>query len=243
MVTLAPKNFPRLASYSQNIKQPLKTFESKVFKYNNAKYLKPLLAKADIILDEDILAINVSSWSTHKELDKSKIIKMLRNCYDVTPNISFYGWNGLMLDLNLQYGSKACLEEIKSILGFVKKHVEAYQESKGETANFKIAEFPEKFAALRVDHIFCKDSSGESCYSHMWKLIDDCYYVYDLFMNDMISFGYTKDQIKVIIHGSQINGRFDMIPNYIKRKYLAIPDGSKVVKDLIESYNVKEAPL
>lgn len=233
----APKNFPRLASYSQVVKKPLKAFDSRVSNLENSKFLKPLLAKADIILEDGIVAINVASWTTHKELDKPKIIKMLRNCYDVTPNIAFYGWNNLMLELNQQYGSRNCLDEITSILDFVKKHIEAYQESKGEEPNFKITEFPVELADQRADHIYCKDNTGESCYSCMWKLIDDCYYVHDSFMNDMISFGYTKEQIKVIIHGSYVNGRFDMIPNYIKRKYLVIPDGSKAIRDLISTYN------
>lgn len=49
----------------------------------------------------------------------------------------------------------------------------------------------------------------------------------------MLSFGYSRDQLKVIIHGRHKSKNYDYIPMYLITKYLAIPDGSKAIRDAI----------
>ena len=231
MAGIENKNFPRVAPLSQFVKVDSKTIGSSV-----TKWLKPLVARRDVILGEDIVAINIASCVSNRILDKSKLIKMLRECYDISENLTFYGWNGLMLKLNIQYGSKECSDTSAKIFNFILKHIEAYQEILGKPIRNIVKPFPKELAELRADHLLCKDDSGESCYTKMWVLIDDAYYIYDCFLDELVNFGYTKDQIKVIIHSRNTTGGYDYIPNYLIKKYLAIPDGSKSIRDIFGGY-------
>lgn len=176
-MVLNNKSFPKVVLLSQFKKMDSKKVDTRI-----SKWLKPFVMRKDVIVSEDMLAINVGCWVCNKTLDKSRIIKMLRECYELNHNLSFYGWNSLMIGLDLRYGSKESIDKTRDIMNFVIKHVEAYQEALGEEPNFEPKEFPENLAEFRLDHILCKDNSGESCYSNMWKYIDDSYVVYDDFL-------------------------------------------------------------
>lgn len=237
---LIAKKFQRVAPIEQLIKQPIKNFDETVkdytcFNFKTLKQLKTYLARRDMILSEDkqLVAVNVEAFLINNKWDKAKTIKLVRLISDMTDRVAFYGWNSLMLKLDIQYGSKESVDKVKEMMKFIKNHIEAYRSAIGNDKVFSIEEFPHNLADLRADALFCKDKSGESCYTKMWKCVGGVYYVYEDLFNDLLKFGYTREQLRTIIHCNETQNAYEGIPKFLIKKYFYIPDGSKAIREAI----------
>ena len=99
MIQLTEKNlkalkssaFPRITKLSQYLKRvnPVDT-------QGADKNLKSLLLNRDFVMDDKTVLINLASIA-NPNLDKAKLIKLLRLACDLRPQIAFYGWSALML--------------------------------------------------------------------------------------------------------------------------------------------------
>lgn len=219
---------PKISSADSLLKERIKSDNTM------SKKLKSALLHKDIILGDNLVAINVRSFSNRGIWDKVQTINLTRLASQITPRISFYGWNGLAIDLGLLYGSTKCLDKFQSILSFVLNHAKAYREELNLDGSVTIVDFPKELAPLRADNLFCKDETGESCYVRMWSYVKGTYYLYDDLLQDLLAFGYTKEQLRPIIHANEITNTIAGIPEYIKNKYFINPNGSKAVRDMIK---------
>lgn len=199
------------------------------------KELKLLVGRKDIILGDTTALINLTAIikPNTKDIDKSRLIKLIRMCCDLKPNIAFYGWNSLMLRLGIQYGSKQCLDKTLEIKNFIIKHGKAYKEYINAEQPFSWVKPDKDILNKRYDRLLCSEDETSKL-KNMWVKPDDNYYVlYDDFYTALLNYGYTKEQLRRIIHVCSQSGNYDAIPAYLRKKYLAIPDGSPAMNKLL----------
>lgn len=232
MIQLTEKNlkalkssaFPRITKLSQYLKRV-----SPVDTQGADKNLKSLLLNRDFVMDDKTVLINLASIA-NPNLDKAKLIKLLRLACDLRPQIAFYGWSALMLRLDIQFGSKACQEVEMALKQFILKHCKAYTEhlKKDDIVWVKPNQ---ELLSQRYDAVLCDKETGKL--KRMWVMLDGVYCIHDDFYNALVNYGYTKDQIRGVIHRSNQTEDYSLIPLYLRKKYLVIPDGRKALEKII----------
>ena len=234
---ISSNKFPKLMTLKQFNKKETQPELKTHLTGSDLKALKILVNRKDFILSEDTTLINIAAIAnpeTH-ELDKARLIKLTRLACDLNPKIAFYGWNTLMLRLNIQYGSQDCLRLAQTLKKFVLKHCEAYTEHFHMKHKEEWVKPDEELLKGRYDYILCKNPKSETSKLEMWTMIDGIYYIHDDFYQALLDYGYTKDQLRGVIHRCTHTKTYDLIPKYLRKKYLAIPNGDSSLSKVLEN--------
>ena len=234
---ITSNKFPKIMTLKQyNKNQPIEELNTHLTG-SDLKALKILVNRKDFILGEDTTLINIATIAnpeTH-DLDKARLIKLTRLACDLNPKIAFYGWNTLMLRLNVQYGSHDCLRLAETLKRFVMKHCEAYTEHFHMRYKEEWVNPSEELLKQRYDYILCKNPESPTSKLDMWTMVDGVYCIHDDFYQALLDYGYTKDQLRGVIHRCTHTKTYDLIPRYLRKKYLAIPDGNTNLSKILEN--------
>lgn len=227
--------FPKVQPLKQYIKEN-KPSKQELPK-SSSKELKLLLGRRDFLLDETTVLINLATVVSNKskEIDKNRLIKLIRLACDIRPKIAFYGWNTLMLRLDIKYGTKECLTQVKELKEFITKHGEAYKKYIKAETPFEWVKPNKELLKERYDELLCLNVESEtSKLKNMWSCVgDDVYYVFDDFYQALLDYGYSKEQLRGVIHRCEKTKDYSLIPLYLRKKYLAIPDGDKAIQEIL----------
>lgn len=139
-----------------------------------------------------------------------------------------------MINLGIQYGSKKCLDLVANLKEFISKHGQAFLEQIENPNPFQIVKASESILSYTNDNLIVRHPKEEtSSYFGMWAMADGVYYIQDDFFQALLNYGYTKDQIRTVIHGCTMSDKNDLIPFYLRRKYLANPDSTVNVRKIL----------
>ena len=209
-------------------------------KPNNWKQVQSYLKKRTIYHDREanFTVIDLSACANNFELDKGRLIQLIRICVDLinltpekTPSfIGFWGLADLCLLTKIRYGSKECLDLCETIHTLTQKHISAYLAYLKSNLEITIKaniDLPFK------DKILYDGNVGKLKYC--WIEDDKYYYANDIFLNDLILFGFTANQIKTKIHASQISGLISMFPKFIITKYCKMINSRKEIESILEN--------
>lgn len=234
---MVSSKFPKVMTLKQLDKKEKLTVECpNIVEKKDMKSLKMLVGKKDFILGDNATLVNLASVvdPQTKDIDKNRLIKLVRLACETSPNVAFYGWNPLMLRLNIQYGTKQCLTKAMEIKNFIIKHGKAYMEYQGNKSEFNWIKAPKELLEKRYDRIFCKTPDSEtSKLKAMWVKVDDVYCIYDDFYEALTNYGYTKEQLRGVIHRCEMSGNSRLIPYYLRKKYLVIPNGDEALQKVL----------
>lgn len=215
--------FPKVARMSQYFKKnPVDTKDM-------GKILKSLVLNRDFILNDNTVMVNLACIA-NLTLDKAKLIKLLRLACDIRPQIAFYGWCSLMIRLDVQFGSVACVKLTTALKNFIIKHCNAYAEYQ-KKAPIVWVKPTKELLEKRYDSMLSNTETDKL--RKMWVLVDGIYYIHDDFYEALINYGYTKDQIRGVVHRCTKTEDYSLIPLYIRKKYLVIPNGGKALEKII----------
>ena len=233
-------SFPKIALLKQLNKKNQNAYNNLLNKFNftskELKSIRAALVRRDLIIDEETqeVLINIGDCAKNKELDKSKLIQLIRNACKFNNRVSIYGWNKLMINLDIQYGSRECLNLVETLKDFIIKHGNAYLEETERAGFFQIVKASESILSHASDNLIIRHPEEEtSSYFGMWVALDETYYIMDEFYEALLNYGYTKEQIKVAIHTSTMSGKNEAIPLYLRKRYLVNPDGTKSVRRIL----------
>lgn len=230
--------FPKISVMKQYDKKNQNDFTEmlnlKDFNGKDLKFIKSALIKKDLVVLGNEVLLCVGSCIKDNELDKAKLIQLVRNACKFNSKISIYGWNNLMIGLNIQYGNKRCLDLIREIKNFIIKHGQTYLEATLNESKFEIVKASESILRLANDNLIVRHPEEEtSSYFGMWAMYEGTYFIHDEFYQALLNYGYSKDQIRAVIHGCTMSGKNDLIPFYLRKKYLTNPDSTVNVKRIL----------
>lgn len=225
--------------------QPLKQYMKDIkpigeIPKTNSKELKMLVGRKDIILDDTTALLNLMAVAPvkTKELDKNRLIKLIRLACDIRPQISFYGWNSFMLRLGISYGTKQCLELTQQLKEFIIKHGKSYREYMKSDIPFTWVKPNKEILKQGYDNLlYYNPESDTSKLKTMWVEIDGVYYLYDDFYQALIDYGYSKEQLRGVIHRCNVSKEYSLIPFYLRKKYLSIPNGESAMNKVLYGEN------
>jgi hypothetical protein len=207
---------------------------------NNWKQVQSYLKKRTIYHDreQNFAIIDLSACSTNFEFDKGRLIQLIRACVDLinltpekTPShIGFWGLADLCFLLKIRYGSRDCLDLCQVIHTLTKKHISAYLDYLKSDIDISIkvdSDLPFE------DKIFYDGNVGKL--KMCWVESEKYFYANDIFLNDLLLFGFTPSQVKTLIHGSQISGTIAMLPQFVLLKYFKSINAKKEIKEILEN--------
>lgn len=203
--------------------------------------LKTYLTKEELGYDVDkhVCYINLGSCFADNKLDIAKLIQLIRNCFYLEPEenlkISFWGVSDLLRHFNYKRGSKTSLELLSRVLGLAKSHTLAFSDYlKGKPfAKTKIELVDEPTFIFSDAVLYDGKGMGKLLKGWVYDEKSDTFYVHDGLFQDLLDYGFSRDQLKQVIHLCQKGDTVNQLPKYIYRAYMNEPDAYKEISETL----------